>query len=985
MPNSDRQQPRAGRPAGWLRSITRPIRRVLARRLDPSTYTQLDQVSAARRAAAADARELGRAYRGLLAGMQGRAPSELGPAPTAPPPTQTLARDVELAAELRRWARVVERIVAGATLESAVVDLVRDRIEAKRNAEVRPLVQSLARNPGTAAAGYLGSALIAADMNLVELAWAYFDRAPAELRLRLTGSEYFQTAFLVDTRAALAEARRVLAESQNALGGADGHLRELLSTRGWLDLVGYAFGAGEPEFAAELLDHVHRLAKRAPQRWEPLSDELAWLRPWVQPAAPTDALSSGPADGIPTVAAAGAPADGGAAPAGAPTAGTAGAQTAAAAAADPADELALAIMDYRHPNLRLTAVDLGDYFGSLAALGQLARHRNLRFADSDGLGALAAELQDRIAPARQLDTPARFVRLVPVNRDVSSNASLTEPVWLIAAGSHQHSLARLRHDFPYHAAIRPIFISFHCERPAMLTEPAIDYLRRYGPVGCRDWSTVHLLLSVGVPAFFSGCITSTLGTPYPAPDPPGRPAEGGLVGYDQLEPPPDAPDSARGLRPPAAAVRGNSLAGNLRTAASVLGAAPRDCAEILASRLSWYLSMRSVGAPARFTPPNPAEPELNGLLHLDDAALIAMRDGIEAKLAAVTSAIFRGDPEESVYARWRGLCAHDVASAQRRHQAVLPELAPSFDLAPLCATVRGGEVVVDRTRPAPAGSEVHVALALDGNLKSQLAVHLEGLVRHCSRPLHLWMLVRDHGEPDYARLRALFPTVTFSWLPCDSLEHGVLGGVPAHITRSTLDRLLLPDLLPELDRIVYLDIDTLPLADVSELYDWDLDGDPLAARSAVARHVVSGFAEIYRSARALPARPDDAHELVRRSHTRHRYDFTHFNAGVLVLDLGRMRKDGFCAQVIGSVERYALNDQQALNWYAGPHRAVLPPAWNARPTQEVVTEPRLIHWAGVQKPWKREYVLLREYWQRYEADLLARAGSVADRPAPRSG
>ncbi|MGH8836359.1 MAG: glycosyltransferase [Actinomycetes bacterium] len=956
MPNSDRQQ-RAGRPAAWLRSITRPARRALARRVDPGTYTQLEQVSEARQAAAEDARELGRAYRDLLAEIQGRGPAELGPAPTAPPPAQTLAHDLDLAAQLRRWARIVERIIEGDTLESAVVDLVRDRIEAKRNAEVRPLVQSLVTRPGGAAAGYLGSALIAADMNLVELAWAYFDRSPAELRLRLTGSEYFQTAFLVDPRAALAEARRVLAESDHAVTGAEAESRELLSPRAWLDLVGYAFGAGEPGLAAELFDHVHRLAERTPQRWEPLSDELAWLRPWVEPAAPAAGLS--PAD------------------AGAPAADT--------GASDPADELVFAIMDYRHPNPRLTGVDLGDYFGSLAALGQLARHRNLRFADSDGLGILVAELQDRITPDRQLDTPARFVRLVPVNRDVSSSASLTEPTWLIAAGSHQHSLARLRYDFPYHAAIRPIFISFHCERPAMLTEPAIEYLRRYSPVGCRDWSTVHLLLSIGVPAFFSGCITSTLGTPCPPPDPRERPADGAPVGYDQTAPPPGAPDAAVGLRPPAATVRAASLAGNLRTASSVLSAALRDYTAIAASRLSWYLSTRSIGAPARFTPPNPAEPELSGLLDVDGAGLTAMRDGIEVKLAAVTSAIFRGEAEDAVYARWRELCADDVASARRRHQAALPELTPSFELAPLCAAVRAGEVVVDRTQPAPAGPEVHVALALDGNLKRQLAVHLEGLVRYSSRPLHLWMLVRDHDESDYARLSDLFPTVTYSWLPCDPLEHGVLAGVPAHITPSTLDRLLLPDLLPDLDRIVYLDIDTLPLADVAELYDWELDGDPLAARSAVARHVVSGFAEIYRSARALSDRPDDAHELVRRSHTRHRYDFTHFNAGVLVLDLARMRKDGFCAQVIGGVERYALNDQQALNWYAGPHRAVLPPAWNARPTQEVVTDPRLIHWAGVQKPWNREYVLLREYWQRYEADLLARAGSTPDPLAPHSG
>ncbi|HKE50216.1 MAG TPA: hypothetical protein VKE25_01785, partial [Actinomycetes bacterium] len=470
MPNSDRQRGRVYRPASWLRSATRPVRRALARWLDPATYTRLERVSEAGEAAAADARELGRAYRGLLAAVRDCAPAELGPAPTAPAPAPALARDVEVAAQLRRWARVVDRISAGDTLESAVVDLVRDRIEAKRNTDVRPLVQSLEMHPGTAAAGYLGSALIAADMNLVELAWAAFDRSPTELRLRLTGSEYFQTAFQVDPRAALGEARRVLAEARTVTSGAEVESRELLSPRAWLDLVGYALGIGEPQLAAELLREARRWAELAPRRWESLANELAWLRPWVEPAVPAGGDAAA-APGVPTSGAPDTVLD--QAPSAVDPASSA-VDPAAGPDPDPAAraELVFAIMDYRHPNPRLTAGDLGDYFGSLAALGQLARHRNLRFADSAGLGAFAAELQDRITSDRQLDTPAQFVRLVPVNRDASSSASLSAPTWLIAAGSHQNSLARLRHDFPYHAAIRPIFISFHCERLAMLTEPA---------------------------------------------------------------------------------------------------------------------------------------------------------------------------------------------------------------------------------------------------------------------------------------------------------------------------------------------------------------------------------------------------------------------------------------------------------------------------------------------------------------------------------
>jgi predicted O-methyltransferase YrrM len=72
------------------------------------------------------------------------------------------------------------------------------------------------------------------------------------------------------------------------------------------------------------------------------------------------------------------------------------------------------------------------------------------------------------------------------------------------------------------------------------------------------------------------------------------------------------------------------------------------------------------------------------------------------------------------------------------------------------------------------------------------------------------------------------------------------------------------------------------------------------------------------------------------------------------------------------VERYGMNDQEVLNCYAGPNRAILPPQWNSFPTQEVVTDPKIIHWAGPLKPWKRDYVLLREAWHDYQRRLRVR-------------
>ena len=103
--------------------------------------------------------------------------------------------------------------------------------------------------------------------------------------------------------------------------------------------------------------------------------------------------------------------------------------------------------------------------------------------------------------------------------------AIPEGTWALCFGWYMHALFAMRFGFPLHRNLRPIFISFHCNKRDLLTTEAVEYLKRYGPVGCRDWNTVHLLASQGIPAFFSGCLTTTIDGVFP----PGA------------TPPPDAP------------------------------------------------------------------------------------------------------------------------------------------------------------------------------------------------------------------------------------------------------------------------------------------------------------------------------------------------------------------------------------------------------------------------------------------------------------
>lgn len=80
-------------------------------------------------------------------------------------------------------------------------------------------------------------------------------------------------------------------------------------------------------------------------------------------------------------------------------------------------------------------------------------------------------------------------------------------------------------SWPPSSKIHPIFLSFHINSTAkewLLSEESIAYYKQYEPIGCRDITTRDLLLAHGVQAFFSGCMTLTLGEKYKTADKSGK-------------------------------------------------------------------------------------------------------------------------------------------------------------------------------------------------------------------------------------------------------------------------------------------------------------------------------------------------------------------------------------------------------------------------------------------------------------------------------
>lgn len=66
--------------------------------------------------------------------------------------------------------------------------------------------------------------------------------------------------------------------------------------------------------------------------------------------------------------------------------------------------------------------------------------------------------------------------------------------------------------------INPIFVAFHINNINEVNNKTIEYLKKSEPIGCRDHYTERFLISKGVKAYFSGCLTTTLDLKYKVDD-----------------------------------------------------------------------------------------------------------------------------------------------------------------------------------------------------------------------------------------------------------------------------------------------------------------------------------------------------------------------------------------------------------------------------------------------------------------------------------
>ena len=193
-----------------------------------------------------------------------------------------------------------------------------------------------------------------------------------------------------------------------------------------------------------------------------------------------------------------------------------------------------------------------------------------------------------------------------------------------------------------------------------------------------------------------------------------------------------------------------------------------------------------------------------------------------------------------------------------------------------------------------------------------------------------------------------------------------LSGLPTKdfTRKATWYRIFLPDLLPELDRILYLDSDLLVLDPVDALLGTDLGGDCLGAVTNVFQ-----LNHLHRPGALGLAGPRE-----------------YFNAGVLLMNLEQMRQDDVTSALLAFAREHTTQiewrDQDVLNVVLGKRRRPLHPRWNVMNSfrwehaaevfgpaelEEALSNPAIRHFEGPaeNKPW--HYLCDRSLRELYDA------------------
>ncbi len=247
--------------------------------------------------------------------------------------------------------------------------------------------------------------------------------------------------------------------------------------------------------------------------------------------------------------------------------------------------------------------------------------------------------------------------------------------------------------------------------------------------------------------------------------------------------------------------------------------------------------------------------------------------------------------------------------------------------------------------------KIHIALVADSNYLVPITVVLQSIFdnnRGEDITIYLLYLEGTLKEEDLLFLTDFTRQRKGTFTELKIKQEQIDGFPETRHGKATLLRLCLPNLLPGLNKILYLDGDIIVNGDLSPLFDLDISGYHVAA----AKDSASVYNINYQTAMGIES-----------SHF-------YYNAGILLLNLAALRQIDLVTQMNDftrkNYDRISAPDQDFLNYICQKKTLYIPPKynmnyalekdirakiWTREEVKEARKHPVIVHYIGPIKPW----------------------------------
>ncbi|CAI0801595.1 DUF4422 domain-containing protein [Serratia quinivorans] len=291
-------------------------------------------------------------------------------------------------------------------------------------------------------------------------------------------------------------------------------------------------------------------------------------------------------------------------------------------------------------------------------------------------------------------------------------------------------------------------------------------------------------------------------------------------------------------------------------------------------------------------------------------------------------------------------------------------------------------------KPVFSTHNVPVVICFDDNYSISGAALINSIVKHASSELNYDLIILENGISlsNKRRLLSLVADVeNFSLRFFDVNAFSEIKSVftRAHFSSATYARLFIPKLFSEFDKVIFIDADTVVESDLAELMTIPLGNNLVAAVKDI---VMEGFvlfgAMSQSSDGVMPAK-----EYLSSSLGMVNPD-GYFQAGILVFNIDLMNKENTFSNLMDAMKSktYWFLDQDIMNKVFHGRVHYLPLEWNVYHGNgntedffpnlpfktymgylEARRKPKMIHFAGENKPWNTRHV---DFFDNYHKNIV---------------